>query len=153
MYLGLPCRVEDIDRVFGNDLQPDPRSEPNSILRLSDDLTADYRIDPATQRPYLRFFNIEERNEAMAVLVDRLYAAASRPETHIAELDAVFDDLYICKFWLGPDHDYRRTIVMGAFSILRRLPAHVPKLPEPLDNVDNLYFRDGCRDWDNLQAV
>lgn len=153
MSPGLPCRVEDIDRIFGSDLQSHPRSEPDSILRLSPDFTTSHRIDPVNQRPYIKFFNIEERIKRIGVLADRLYAAASRPETHIAELDAVFDDLYMCKFWLGPDHDYRRTIITGAYSLLRRLPAHVPKLPDSLDNVAGLYFRDGFRDWNNLQAV
>ncbi|KAK7992756.1 hypothetical protein PG996_012215 [Apiospora saccharicola] len=147
------CRVENIDRVFGSDLQPDPRSEPDSILRPSDDFTTGYQTDPINQKRYLKFFNIEERTQRIALLADRLYTAASRPETHTSELDAVFDDLYICRFWLGPDQDYRRTIVTGAFSFLERLPAHVPQLPEPLDNVSNSYFRGGCRDWNHLQAV
>ncbi|KAK8069018.1 hypothetical protein PG994_005634 [Apiospora phragmitis] len=153
MVTGLLCRVEDVDRVLGSDLQPDPRCEPDSILRLSDGFNCDFHIDPANQKPCYKFFNIEERSQRIAVLADRLYAAASRPKTHLAEMDAVFDDLYICKFWLGADQGHRQAIVAEAFSFLQRLPASVPQLPEPLDDVGDLYFQNGCEDWNSLRAV
>jgi hypothetical protein len=99
----------------------------------------------------LKYYTQTERDSLIAAFCDRLFQAATEPNSCVDKLETIFSELVICS-WRPPSQSVSQ-LSDEVEDYVQRLPQLPTELPGPLSNVRQGHFNRPTKTWASLRVV